>query len=88
MYKVASKSSGSGSEVKESTKYLTQHYVITKHAVFMAIIVGGVANPTTSLCIMVLDFVLTVKGGWTIVKKHKKGFDVKGMNWKITFDLV
>ena len=86
VYKVANKSSGC--EGKESTKYLTQHYVITKHTLFMAVIVGGVANPTTSLCIMVLDFVLTVNGGWSIVKKHKKGFDVKGMNWKIAFDVV
>ena len=47
LYKVACKSAGEGSQTNKSIKFLVQHYVISKHTVFMAVIVGGVATPAS-----------------------------------------
>ena len=71
LYKVSCKSAGEGSETNKSIKFLVQHYVISKHAVFMAVIVGGVANPVTSYCIMVIDFCKAMQKGVKIIKKFR-----------------
>ena len=72
--KIACKSTGRGSEEKllESTKFPILHYMSTKYAVFLAIVVGGVANEVTSYCILVLDFTEQMYHGLKIVWKYKK----------------
>ena len=40
-----------------SIKILTQHYAYAKHAVFLAVTVGGVATPAINYCIVGIDFV-------------------------------
>ena len=42
----------------EFTKYLGQHYVKTKHAVFLAVILGGVATPETTYCLVCMDLLI------------------------------
>ena len=71
LYKVACKSAGEGSQTNKSIKFLVQHYVISRHAVFMAVIVGGVATPATSYCIMAIDFCKAMQSGWKIIKKFR-----------------
>lgn len=71
LYKVACKSAGEGSQTNKSIKFLVQHYVISRHAVFMAVIVGGVATSTTSYCIMAVDFCTEMQKGWIIIKKFR-----------------
>ena len=70
-----------GAEDNKSIKFLTQHYVITKHAIFLAVMIGGVSTPTTSLCIMAIDFAKTMQSGWKIIKKHKTNPNNEGRYW-------
>lgn len=78
LYKTASKAAGSESEGKRSVKMLNQHYVITKNTIFLAVIVGGVSTPTTSFCIMAIDFTRAMYSGWKIINKYKSNSDIKG----------
>ena len=54
----------------------------TKHAVFLAIVVGGVSTPETTYCLMAVDFIKAMYDGIKIVVKSKKGLasksDLKG----------
>ena len=77
--KVTYKAAGqAGFERTRSINFLTQHYITTKHAVFLAVIVGGVATPVTSACLMAVDFGKTMLAGWKILKKFKTNPDVEG----------
>ena len=67
--KVCFKSCGSGSKGKLSTKLICQHYMETKHAVFLAVILGGVATSESTYCILAVDFVLNMIRTWKIVSK-------------------
>ena len=78
LYGAARKAAGSGAEDNKSIKFLTQHYVITKHTIFLAVMIGGVSSPTTSLCIMAIDFAKTMQSGWKIIKKHKTNPNIEG----------
>ena len=49
-----------GDSSEKSVKTLTQHYVYCKHAIFLAVIVGGVATPTTNYCIATVDFIKAI----------------------------
>lgn len=52
-------------------KFLTQHYMETKHAVFLAVILGGVATPETTYCILVLDYCINMYHTLRIIIKMK-----------------
>ena len=69
--KVAQKAAGNEYRGKRSLKFLVAHYVSTKHAVFLTIIVGGVATPASSFCIMMTDFAKTLQTTLKIIKKHR-----------------
>ena len=79
---IAYRSAGEGSRGKKSIKYTIAHYMATKHAVFLAIVVGGVSTPETTYCLMAVDFIKAMYDGIKIVVKSKKGLasnsDLKG----------
>ena len=80
--KANNKTVGNGPYEIGSIKFLIQHYIVTKHTVFLAVIVGGVSTPATSACIMAIDFFRTTRAGWKLIQKHKNGLDVEGMKYK------
>ena len=84
LYGAARKAAGLGAEDSQYIKFLTHHYVITKHTIFLAVMIGGVSTPTTSLCIMVIDFAKTMRSGWKIIKKHKTNPNIEGIDFKLT----
>lgn len=63
---------GKDAETLDSVKCPINAYVSTKYAVFMAIIVGGVANNFTGYLILGLDFAEQMFHGFNIVWKFKK----------------
>ena len=76
---------GKNAEKMDSIKYPINAYVSTKYAVFMAIIVGGVANSVTAYLILGLDFAEQMIHGFKIVwkfKKHNKNVEGKYKNIK------
>ena len=75
---VAHRSAGKEARGKMSIKFLAGHYISTKHALFLGAIVGGVATPASSLCIMGTDFAKAMLSGYRIIKKHKKGDQIEG----------
>ena len=56
-----------------AAKYLCQHFVETKHAVFLAVILGGVATPETTYCILALDSLINLYHAVKIAIKSKNG---------------
>ena len=56
-------------------KMTINHYWETRHAVFTAIILGGIATPESSYCLIAIDFLINLYRGWRIVKKSKAGVD-------------
>ena len=86
------KSAGPHAQGRRSMKFPLGHYITTKHAVFLAVIVGNVSTPLTSYCIMATDFSKTVYTGLKIIRNKNKGKDVKGkysvnddfsLNWRL-----
>ena len=83
--KVAFKASGT---MKASTKYICQHYMETKHAVFLAVILGGVATTESTYCILALDFAINLyhtiriikSGGLTNEKSKLNKYLISGCN--------
>ena len=73
---VAYKSAGKTSRGKRSIRYPVGHNMVTKHAVFLAIVVSGVASPETTYCLMAVDFVKAMYSGYKIVVSAKNGKDV------------
>ena len=68
---VAYRSAGEGSRGKKTIKIPIAHYMTTKHTVFLAIIVGGVAVPQTTYTLLAIDFVKAIYEGLKILKKAK-----------------
>ena len=75
LLEVAFRSAGKGSRGKKTIKVPIGHYMTTKHTVFLAIIVGGVAVPQTTYTLMAVDFVMAMYKGLQILKKAKKSGD-------------
>ena len=65
------KASGTGSEGNTTAKFLTQHYMETKHAVFLAVILGGVATPESTYCILGMDSLINLYHSFKIIIKSK-----------------
>ena len=68
---VVAKAAGVEGQGENMKKFIPLHYIVTKHAVFLSIIVGGVATPMSSLCIMITDFAKTVYSGGKIIYRMK-----------------
>ena len=71
LLKVCYKSAGEGSNGKHSIQFPCLHYMTTKHAVFLAIIVGGVSTPATTYCIIATDYATNLYKGLKIVYDNK-----------------
>ena len=84
LFRVASKARGQDSKGKKSLKLLAQHYITTRHTIFLAVMVGSVATPMSSFCIMSADFLKTLQSTWKIVKKNKNAPNIKGKIQMIT----
>ena len=78
LLKVIYKAAGNGSQENKWIEFLTQHYLLTKHAVFLAVIVGGVATPATNYCIVAVDFAEAMIDGLKVIRKYNQGQDIKG----------
>ena len=63
----------------KSVKLLTQHYAYAKHAVFLAVIVGGVGTPATNYCIVAIDFIEAIFDCLKIIRKYKKNQEIEGI---------
>ena len=75
--KISQKASGEDSYDKFSTKFANIHYIETTHAIFLAIIIGGVATQASTYCIISIDFLMNIYYGMKVVKMHKNGKDSK-----------
>ena len=64
------KSAGEGSKEKYSIKISFKHYITTKHAVFLAVIVGNVATSLTTYCIIAIDFSITLCQALKVICKQ------------------
>ena len=72
------KAAGPGSQANEWIKYPPMHFVVTKHAVSLAVIVGGVSTPESSYIIMAADFGKAMYSALIIIRNHRKGKNVEG----------
>ena len=88
LHYVTCKAAGSdeGSSGK-SIKILTRHYAFVKHAVFLAVIVGGVATPTTNYCIASIDFIEAMFDCLKIIRKYNNGQEFNGKIIFTTFEI-
>ena len=78
LVRVTSKARGQKSKGKKSLKLLAQHYVTTRHTIFLAVMVGSVATPVSSVCIMSVDFLKTLHSVWNAIKKKKVVQNIEG----------
>ena len=67
-----------GTQEMDSGKFLIMHSVSTKHALFLSAIVGGVATPTSTYCIMGADFAYFMFSLRRILKKYETNPDISG----------
>ena len=72
------KSAGEGSREKYAIRIPVMHYMTTKHAVFLAVIVGNVADTLTTYCIIATDFAITLFQALKIICNHRFGKSVEG----------
>ena len=81
LIKIVYKSAGLGSTGAKSCKFPVIHYITTKHAVFLAIVVGNVSTPLTTYCIIATDFAKTVYTALKIIRNKRRGKNVEGKHW-------
>ena len=62
--------------------------MVTKHAVFLAIVVSGVATPETTYCLMAVDFVKAMYSGYEIVVSAKNGKDVAELEGTLFVNMI
>lgn len=68
---VSYKSAGYGSRGICSIKQPCNHYMETRHAIAMSIIIGGVATPASTYCVIGMDFMINVYRGLKIIYRSK-----------------
>ena len=79
VYKTLSyKAAGEEGKGKFSIQFAAYQYAETRHAVFVAMIIGGTATPETTYGMIAADFLINVYTCYRIVKKYKLG--VEGTN--------
>ena len=57
--------------------YMCNHIAEVRHAIFLSIILGGVAALPSTCIIIAIDFSMNIYEGFKIVRKHKKGLESK-----------
>ena len=60
-----------GKHEKMSIKLPILHYMATKYAIFLSIIVAGTANSVTNYCILAIDFAEHVYNVMKIIRKYR-----------------
>ena len=73
---ISYKSAGNGSRGSYSVKFPCMHYMETRHATVLAIILGGVASQASTYCIIGMDFAINIYHGLKIVHRFKQGGNV------------
>ena len=66
---------GEDGEGKFSIQFVTHHCVKTRHAVYVAIIIGGVATPETSTGMIITNLLINVHNCIKNVRRHKLGIE-------------
>ena len=61
------------SEAKHEKAMICGHMAETRHAVFLSIILGGVATPESTYCIIGIDFLINIYNGMKIIRKSNSG---------------
>ena len=56
---------------------MCNHIAEVRHAIFLSIILGGVAALPSTCIIIAIDFSMNIYEGFKIVRKHKKGLESK-----------
>ena len=63
------------SNAKHKKALACLHLTETRHAVFLSIILGGVATPESTYCIIGIDFLINIFHGLKIIRKSNSGQD-------------
>ena len=63
------------SEAKHEKAMICGHMAETRHAVFLSIILGGVATAESTYCIIGMDFLINIYHGLKIIRKSNSGQD-------------
>ena len=69
--KICSKATGS---ITYSAKVTVVHCLQLQHALFLVVTMGFTATDATSYVICIMDFLMNLYDGLSIVKKSKKGY--------------
>ena len=56
-------------------KPIIYHFNETRYAVFLSVILGGIATTESTYCLIAIDFLINIFNGLKIVKKSKAGLD-------------
>ena len=80
MLEVAYRSAGKKYRGKYSVKLPVIQFVASKHSVFLAVMLGGVATPASTYVIIILDVVDALSSGLKIIykMKYKHNEDIEG----------
>ena len=54
-------------------KLTVSHYLEARCAVFLSIILGGIATPESTYCLLAIDFIINIYHGLKIVRKYNAG---------------
>ena len=63
-------------------KLVVRHFIETRHAVFLSVMLGGIATPESTYCIIAMDFLINIYHGLKIVRKSNAGKNGK-QNFKV-----
>ena len=78
-------SGGSANDHIKTIEYTTSHWVESRHAIFLAIILSGIATPATLYCVVGMDFAINIFHGCKIAYNiKKKGHSVEDGTYLIT----
>ena len=58
-----------------SIQFAMYHLAEVRHAVFVAMIVGGSATPETTYSIIGIDFLINIFNCYKIIRKHRLGIE-------------
>ena len=78
-------SRGTANDHQKTIDYTTSHWLESRHAIFLAIILSGIATPATLYCVVGMDFAINIFHGCKIAyNMKKKGHSVEDGTYLIT----
>ena len=75
LYKTLSHKAAGEGKGKFSIKFAINHFAETRHAAFLAMLIGGAASPETTYFFLGLGFMINIYTSYGIIKKSKLGED-------------